>query len=100
MELKQLEAFVQVAELGSFTRAAITLDTNQPALSRLVRQLEVELRHTLLERNGRGGQHSLGLVDYGLEVSSLVTNRKLLTIKGQSLSKMSYISTMTTFRAE
>lgn len=54
MDLKQLEAFVQVAELGSFTRAAITLDTNQPALSRLVRHLEVELRHTLLERNGRG----------------------------------------------
>ncbi|MDR7003761.1 LysR family transcriptional regulator [Paraburkholderia strydomiana] len=54
MDLKQLEAFVHVAELGSFTRAAITLDTNQPALSRLVRQLEVELRHTLLERNGRG----------------------------------------------
>ncbi|HEX7933291.1 MAG TPA: LysR family transcriptional regulator [Paraburkholderia sp.] len=54
MDLKQLEAFVHVAELGSFTRAAIALDTNQPALSRLVRQLEVELRHTLLERNGRG----------------------------------------------
>ena len=54
MDLKQLEAFVHVAELGSFTRAAITLDTNQPALSRLVRQLEVELRHTLLDRNGRG----------------------------------------------
>lgn len=54
MDLKQLEAFVHVAELGSFTRAAITLDTNQPALSRLVRHLEVELRHTLLERNGRG----------------------------------------------
>ncbi|GLU35032.1 LysR family transcriptional regulator [Trinickia caryophylli] len=54
MEIKQLEAFVHVAELGSFTRAAITLDTNQPALSRLVRHLEVELRHTLLERNGRG----------------------------------------------
>jgi LysR family nitrogen assimilation transcriptional regulator len=54
MDLKQLEAFVHVAELGSFTRAAITLDTNQPALSRLVRHLEVELRHTLLERTGRG----------------------------------------------
>jgi LysR family nitrogen assimilation transcriptional regulator len=54
MDLKQLEAFVHVAELGSFTRAAITMDTNQPALSRLVRHLEVELRHTLLERNGRG----------------------------------------------
>ncbi|WP_158904430.1 LysR family transcriptional regulator [Burkholderia sp. L27(2015)] len=54
MDLKQLEAFVHVAELGSFTRAANTMDTNQPALSRLVRHLEVELRHTLLERNGRG----------------------------------------------
>ncbi|MBU9174891.1 LysR family transcriptional regulator [Burkholderia gladioli] len=54
MDLKQLDAFVHVAELGSFTRAANTLNTNQPALSRLVRQLEVELRHTLLERNGRG----------------------------------------------
>jgi LysR family nitrogen assimilation transcriptional regulator len=54
VDLKQLEAFVHVAELGSFTRAAIALDTNQPALSRLVRQLEVALRHTLLERNGRG----------------------------------------------
>ena len=54
MDLKQLQAFVHVAELGSFTRAATTLDTNQPALSRLVRHLEVELRHSLLERNGRG----------------------------------------------
>jgi LysR family transcriptional regulator, nitrogen assimilation regulatory protein len=54
MDLKQLEAFVHVAELGSFTRAATALDTNQPALSRLVRQLEVEMRHSLLERNGRG----------------------------------------------
>ncbi|GAB7540350.1 LysR substrate-binding domain-containing protein [Cupriavidus sp. 8B] len=54
MELKQLEAFVHVVELGSFTRAATILDTNQPTLSRLVRQLEVELRQTLLVRNGRG----------------------------------------------
>ncbi|MFN3984523.1 MAG: LysR family transcriptional regulator [Rhodocyclaceae bacterium] len=54
MDLKQLEYFVRVAELGSFTRAAITLDVAQPALSRQVRLLEVELRHTLLNRNGRG----------------------------------------------
>ena len=54
MELKQLEAFVHVVELGSFTRAATILDTNQPTLSRLVRQLEVELRQTLLVRHGRG----------------------------------------------
>lgn len=54
MDLKQLEYFVRVAELGSFTRAAVALDVAQPALSRQVRLLEVELRQTLLVRNGRG----------------------------------------------
>ncbi len=54
MDLKQLEYFVRVAELGSFTRAAIALDVAQPALSRQVRLLEVELRQNLLVRNGRG----------------------------------------------
>ena len=54
MDLKQLEYFVRVAELGSFTRAAIALDVAQPALSRQVRLLEVELRQSLLIRNGRG----------------------------------------------
>jgi LysR family nitrogen assimilation transcriptional regulator len=54
MDLKQLEYFVQVAELGSFTRAANFLSIAQPALSRQVRLLEVELRQTLFERNGRG----------------------------------------------
>lgn len=54
MDLKQLEYFIRVAELGSFTRAAIELDVAQPALSRQVRLLEVELRQTLLVRNGRG----------------------------------------------
>lgn len=54
MELRQLQYFVRVAELGSFTRAALALDVAQPALSRQVRQLELELRQHLLQRNGRG----------------------------------------------
>ena len=54
MDFKQLAYFVRVAELGSFTRAAIALDVAQPALSRQVRLLEVELRQSLLTRNGRG----------------------------------------------
>ncbi len=54
MELKQLEYFVRVAELGSFTRAALQLGVAQPALSKQVRLLEVELRQNLLVRNGRG----------------------------------------------
>lgn len=54
MDLKQLAYFVRVAELGSFTRASIALDIAQPALSRQVRLLEVELHQNLLVRNGRG----------------------------------------------
>jgi len=54
MELRQLEFFVHVAELGSFTRASNFLSVAQPVLSRQVRALEVEFRQTLLERNGRG----------------------------------------------
>nr|WP_295769852.1 LysR substrate-binding domain-containing protein [Rhodoferax sp.] len=54
MDLKQLEYFVRVAEMGSFTRAAVALEVAQPALSRQVRLLEVELRQSLLTRNGRG----------------------------------------------
>jgi LysR family nitrogen assimilation transcriptional regulator len=54
MDLKQLEYFVRVAEMGSFTRASIALEVAQPALSRQIRLLEVELRQNLLTRNGRG----------------------------------------------
>lgn len=54
MDFKQLQTFVQVAELGSFTRAAHLLQVAQPALSRQVRALEVSLRQTLFVRNGRG----------------------------------------------
>jgi LysR family nitrogen assimilation transcriptional regulator len=54
MDLKQLEYFVHVAEMGSFTRASVYLQVAQPALSRQVRTLEVELRQPLLDRNGRG----------------------------------------------
>lgn len=72
MDLKQLEYFVQVAQLGSFTRAANFLGIAQPALSKQVRQLEVEFRQALLIRHGRGirltdaGQrllsHSIGIL--------------------------------------
>jgi LysR family nitrogen assimilation transcriptional regulator len=54
MDLKQLEYFRHVAELGSFTRAASYLSVVQPALSRQVRQLEAELGQSLFDRNGRG----------------------------------------------
>ena len=54
MNLRQLEYFVQVAEIGSLSKAATVLGIAQPALSRHVRGLEIELRDTLFVRNGRG----------------------------------------------
>ncbi|HEY7120717.1 MAG TPA: LysR family transcriptional regulator, partial [Tepidisphaeraceae bacterium] len=54
MDVKQLDYFVHVADLGSFTKAASLLSVAQSALSHQVRQLEVELAQTLLYRNGRG----------------------------------------------
>ena len=54
MDLKQLEYFVNVVDLGGFSPAARLLGVAQPAISRQVRSLEVELRQNLLLRNGRG----------------------------------------------
>lgn len=54
MDLKQIEYFVRVAEVGSFSGAARLVGVAQPALSRQIRQLEVELRQTLFVRDGRG----------------------------------------------
>ncbi|MBB4003410.1 LysR substrate-binding domain-containing protein [Aurantimonas endophytica] len=54
MEFLTLSYFVQVTELGSFSRAAASLGLTQPALSRQVRKLESELRTELFYRHGRG----------------------------------------------
>jgi LysR family nitrogen assimilation transcriptional regulator len=54
MDLRQLEFFVRVAELGSMTKAAAALGVAQPLLSREIRELEADLGVRLLARNGRG----------------------------------------------
>ena len=54
MDIRQLDYFVHVADLGSFTKAASVLSIAQSALSHQVRQLEIELEQALLYRNGRG----------------------------------------------
>lgn len=54
MEFKQLSNFCTVAELGSLTAAAKTLDLTQAALSRQLSLLEAELEVELFRRTGRG----------------------------------------------
>jgi DNA-binding transcriptional LysR family regulator len=54
VDLRRLEIFVKVAELGSFSRAAEALFLTQPTVSEHVRALEEELGVQLLDRLGRG----------------------------------------------
>jgi LysR family transcriptional regulator, nitrogen assimilation regulatory protein len=79
MNLKQLEYFVQVAELGSFSKAAVVLDIAQPALSRQVRSLETELHQQLFLRNGRGvtlTDAGKRLFDHSLAVLQLMAHAR------------------------
>ncbi|MGD9897399.1 MAG: LysR family transcriptional regulator [Candidatus Methylacidiphilaceae bacterium] len=53
IDLRQMCAFIAVAESGSFTQASRRLHLSQPAVSRTVAALEEELGVRLLERSGR-----------------------------------------------
>ena len=53
MELDLFKSFVAVAEARSFSRAARTMHSTQPTLSRQVARLEKELGAQLFERYGR-----------------------------------------------
>jgi len=52
MELRQLEAFAAVMSTGSVTGAAKLLTRSQPAITRLVQELEAEIGYALFARHG------------------------------------------------
>jgi DNA-binding transcriptional LysR family regulator len=54
MNFSQFQSFVAVADTGSFTEAAYTIDLTQSAVSHALAALESELGVTLLERNHTG----------------------------------------------
>ena len=56
MELRQIETFLAVAELGSFSRAAERLGYSQSAITMQIKQLERELGVRLFDRLPRGAQ--------------------------------------------
>jgi DNA-binding transcriptional LysR family regulator len=63
LTLRQLRAFIAVAELGSFTEAARRLSLTQAATSVLIKELEAELGTRMLDRHTR----SVKLTDAGRE---------------------------------
>lgn len=56
MDIKRLENFLKIAELGSLSRAADRMRVAQPALSRQMRLLEEEAGTPLFARHRRGMQ--------------------------------------------
>ena len=70
MELKNLETFIQVAELSSFTKAADKLGYSQSTISFQIKQLETSLDTQLFERIN----HTVTLTQRGKEI--------LLYVKG------------------
>lgn len=52
MELRQLEAFAAVMSTGSVTAAGRLLGRSQPAISRLLQELEDEIGYPLFKRSG------------------------------------------------
>lgn len=63
MDLRALQIFIEVAELGSFTRAGARLGYSQPTVSFQIRHLEQELGVPLFDRIG----HTVSLTDAGRE---------------------------------
>lgn len=54
MELKQLQYFVASVSAGSFKKAAESLYTTQPHISKVLKSLEEELGMSLLKRDSKG----------------------------------------------
>lgn len=82
VELRHLRAFVMVAECANFTRAAASLFMTQPALSRIIRQLEALVGTQLLERSTR----HVALTHTGQEF--LIDVRTALASVDQAFSKV------------
>ena len=80
MELRQLNTFRMVAELGSFTRSAAALDYVQSTITAQIQALEEELGVTLFDRLGKGIQ----LTDAGQRL--LVYAEKMLQLADEARS--------------
>jgi LysR family nitrogen assimilation transcriptional regulator len=54
MDLHQLEYFIAIRELGSFSKASLKLSMSQSVLTRQIQGLEKEIGFSLYRRTGRG----------------------------------------------
>ncbi len=52
LNLRDIRAFIAVAQAGNFTRAAVRLHLSQPALTVQIRRLEETIGARLFDRTG------------------------------------------------
>lgn len=95
LNLRQLQTFVMVAKLGSFTRAAQLLHLSQPALTKQVRQLEETLGVRLFDRNTRrvelthiGKELSPVISQLLQEIEAVVVNTKELAAQSRGVIRI------------
>ena len=74
MNLRQLEAFVQVSESGSFSKAAKELFLTQPTISAHISSLEKELNVRLFIRNTK----EVSLSDDGKDLYRYASRSQIL----------------------
>jgi DNA-binding transcriptional LysR family regulator len=56
LNLNSIGTFARVSELGSFSKAAVSLNLAQPSISRIIGELESEIGGELFYRTGRGAK--------------------------------------------
>lgn len=85
-DLQKWRAFLAIGELGSLTRAALFLDSNQSLLSRQLNALERECGARLFNRTGRGVELSEVGARLFPRVKSLLADAQLLEqeIRGEA----------------
>ncbi|MHB8378109.1 MAG: LysR family transcriptional regulator [Dehalococcoidia bacterium] len=105
MDLGQIEAFVQVAQHRSFSKAAESLFLTQPSVTARIQSLERDLGETLFERNGRGvrltemgaaflpyARRALKALQDGRDALDGMRNLELGTLKlGSALTVSTYV---------
>jgi len=94
MEIRNLITFIHVAELGSFTKAAVQLGYSQSTISFQIKQLENELGCLLFERINHTitlTQRGRELVSYAHQIRSLTDNFKDSLTKDEECSGQIHI---------
>ncbi len=86
MDLKQLKAFIAIAQLQSFSAAAKMTGISQPSLSRLLKQLETEMDVVLVDRYHRPLQLTAAGLFFYDKISALLTELDAITNMTQRLS--------------